>query len=155
LNCFESNKRKSLTDTTHSIVEKGKNKKTVGTRKKNGDIIVKRLSLWLDGTHDSSYEHALHYGAVFDKHIHTSNLVLLMHLVEEAFRNIHKNSKTWSTLHTSFIVYIEQKKNLRVIFCLFRFNRWNFHKHNIDYPREKFYLFIRSAIFFSPNISNK
>jgi len=84
--------------------------------------LVTRLSLWLDGTHDSSYEHALHYGAAFDMHTHTSNLVLMMHLVEEAFHNTHKNSNTRSTLHTTFIVKNNKtsQKKLRSYFLFIR-----------------------------------
>lgn len=72
--------------------------------------IVTCLSLLLDGTHDSFSEHALDSGAASDMHIHTSNLLLLIHLVEEAFRR-YTETKTQGLINFADKV---QNKELKV-----------------------------------------
>ncbi|CAJ1937679.1 unnamed protein product [Sphenostylis stenocarpa] len=77
-----TNKRKSVIDTA---LVKMRRLRTQFELERKMLRLVTRLSLWLDGTHDSFCEHALHYGAVSDMHIHTNNLLLLMRPVEDAF----------------------------------------------------------------------
>lgn len=67
--------------------------KTQIYHKRNRFVCIRNGSLGLDGKHDSFYEHALHYGAVSDMHIHTSNLLLSMLLVGEAFGNTYKQKQ--------------------------------------------------------------
>ena len=59
----------------------------------------------MDDKHDFFCEHDLRYDAESDNHIHTSNLLLPMHLVEEANGKASKEEPCQGKTNTSDVVF--------------------------------------------------